>query len=308
MVRSMSPLIAHAERVARDVLALAERMKTMDHLCEQRCWSSLMELAKVAEPDTPCERVASDDPSGSGDALDPAATDSTIASAVDDPGSEWTPSDTTVTDPGGDDSGCTDDVSSRGTSKATVPDDVRERRCRICSATETTQWREGPRWVCNPCYAAEARVKKNAGARDPRPADTPSTRPNTRSSTKRKARARDPRPADAPSAKSNTRGSSKRTRTDAAEPLSDRRALAPDEYIVDAIGGCNDDGLYDVSWADSLVDESELHAVRKYWQSQIKEVVQHPGPTRKYVVRWLNTWEPEEHLLGNEIYQAMTRL
>ena len=270
MTRPLLPLIKHAERVARDVLALTERMKTMERLGA----SKLLELANVAAPDAPCEHVASDDPLGPGGALGSAAMHSSIAS-----GSTWTLSNATESDAGGDDSGSTDGRSSRGTSKAALPGDVRERSCVNCSATKTSQWREGPRWVCNRCYAA----RRRAGAPDRRSADALSAKPNTRASTKCK-------------------------RTDADGPLSERRALAPDEYIVDDIGGCNDDGMYDVSWKDSLVDESELYAVRKYRQSQIEEIVLHPGPTRKYVVRWLNTWEPEEHLLGNEIYEAMTRV
>ena len=271
MTRPLLPLIKHAERVARDVLALTERMKTMERLGA----SKLLELANVAAPDAPCEHVASDDPLGPGGALGSAAMHSSIAS-----GSQtWTLSNATESDSGGDDSGSTDGRSSRGTSKAALPGDVRERSCVNCSATKTSQWREGPRWVCNRCYAA----RRRAGAPDRWSADALSAKPNTRASTKCK-------------------------RTDADGPLSERRALAPDEYIVDDIGGCNDDGMYDVSWKDSLVDESELYAVRKYRQSQIEEIVLHPGPTRKYVVRWLNTWEPEEHLLGNEIYEAMTRV
>ena len=289
----MLPLIEHAERVARDVLALVERMKTMD----QPGVSELLELANVAAPDAPCERVASDDPLGPGAALGPAAAHSTIAS-----GSTWTLSDATKSDSGGDDSGSTDGRSSRDTSEAAV------RRCVNCSATKTPQWREGPRWLCNRCYAAKARTKRKAGALERRSADTLSAKPNPRASTKRKAGACERRSADALSAKPNTRGSRKCKRTDAVEPPSERRALAPDEYIVDDIGGCNDDGMYDVSWKDSLVDESELRAIRKHRQSQIKQVVPHPGPTRKYVVRWKNTWEPEEHLLGNEIYEAKMRL
>ena len=295
MTRPLLPLIKHAERVARDVLALTERMKTMERLGA----SKLLELANVAAPDAPCEHVASDDPLGPGGALGSAAMHSSIAS-----GSTWTLSNATESDAGGDDSGSTDGRSSRGTSKAALPGDVRERSCVNCSATKTSQWREGPRWVCNRCYAA----RRRAGAPDRRSADALSAKPNTRASTKRKAAARDRRSADALSAKPNTRASTKCKRTDADGPLSERRALAPDEYIVDDIGGCNDDGMYDVSWKDSLVDESELYAVRKYRQSQIEEIVLHPGPTRKYVVRWLNTWEPEEHLLGNEIYEAMTRV
>ena len=295
MTRPLLPLIKHAERVARDVLALTERMKTMERLGA----SKLLELANVAAPDAPCEHVASDDPLGPGGALGSAAMHSSIAS-----GSTWTLSNATESDAGGDDSGSTDGRSSRGTSKAALPGDVRERSCVNCSATKTSQWREGPRWVCNRCYAA----RRRAGAPDRRSADALSAKPNTRASTKRKSAARDRRSADALSAKPNTRASTKCKRTDADGPLSERRALAPDEYIVDDIGGCNDDGMYDVSWKDSLVDESELYAVRKYRQSQIEEIVLHPGPTRKYVVRWLNTWEPEEHLLGNEIYEAMTRV
>jgi hypothetical protein len=320
MTRPLLPLIKHAERVARDVLALTERMKTMERLGA----SKLLELANVAAPDAPCEHVASDDPLGPGGALGSAAMHSSIAS-----GSTWTLSNATESDAGGDDSGSTDGRSSRGTSKAALPGDVRERSCVNCSATKTSQWREGPRWVCNRCYAARRRAgapdrrsadalsakpntrastKRKAAARDRRSADALSAKPNTRASTKRKSAARDRRSADALSAKPNTRASTKCKRTDADGPLSERRALAPDEYIVDDIGGCNDDGMYDVSWKDSLVDESELYAVRKYRQSQIEEIVLHPGPTRKYVVRWLNTWEPEEHLLGNEIYEAMTRV
>jgi hypothetical protein len=291
MAQPLLPLIKHAERVARDVLALTERMKTMERLGA----SKLLELANVAAPDAPCQQSLW----ASGGAIGPAAVHSTIASA-----SQSTLSNATESDSGGDDSGSTDGRSSRGTSKAAVPGDARERSCVDCSATKTSQWREGPRWVCNRCYVA----KRRAGARDRRSADAPSAKPNTRASTKRKAGARDRRSSDALSTKPKTRASTKRKRTDADGPLSERCALAPDEYIVDDIGGCNDDGMYDVSWKDSLVDDSELRAVRKYRQSQIKEVVPHPGPTRKYVVRWLNTWEPEEHLLGNELYEAMTRL
>ena len=310
----MTRLIAEADRIERDALALAELRRElrayeerheqdvralvdrlMTHV-DRHGGSDLKELAYHAELEyhaargTPCERVACGDCSGAGHAPGPASVQLTITSGLDDSGSEW---DSTDSD-SGDDSGSTDIGCPRGASKAAVPGGIAMRQCGACSATKTTQWRNGPDWKCNKCYARAQREKKPGAHEQQRPGAR-SARPVTRSSIKRRHTAeRDASevPTVEPPNKRRATGGT-------------RRALESDEYIVHAIGERNDDGLYDVSWEKTSVTEKELRTIRKYWASHIENVSQHPSTSGSFVVRWKNTWEPKENLLRNEIYQKM---
>jgi hypothetical protein len=82
-------------------------------------------------------------------------------------------------------------------------------------------------------------------------------------------------------------------------------AIDGDQFVVKQIGHMNDDGTYLVYWEDSVVTPLEANELnRSDLNSQVACVLPHPTRADRHLVQWMPTFEPEENLRGNQLFET----